>query len=158
MSSQPYSAELYRPGESVGYLLRRAQKLSMPLAESVFVGQELTLTQWIALAQLREGLIDTCGGLARCLDHDSGATTRMLDQLESRGLIARHRSEADRRVVHLTLTDAGHEAVEALIPRMGQLWQSVLSGFDTEEVSLLTSMLKRLIHRLDAESTARGLA
>jgi DNA-binding MarR family transcriptional regulator len=145
-------------GGSIGYLLRRAYKLSVPLAESLFVGQELSFTQWIALIQLRTGVIDTCGALARFLDHDSGATTRMLDQLEGCGLVSRRRSATDRRVVHLSLTDAGHNAAEALMPRIDALWRDVLTGFDPKEVTLLTRLLQRLIDRLDAETVNRGLA
>jgi DNA-binding MarR family transcriptional regulator len=107
---------------------------------------------------LREDVVDTCGGLARCLDHDSGATTRMLDQLEARGLIARQRSAVDRRVVHLVLTEAGRAATEALMPRIAGMWHNVLAGFDAGEVTLLTGLLQRLVVRLEAQGAARGLA
>jgi DNA-binding MarR family transcriptional regulator len=146
------------PAESIGYLLRRAHKLSVALAEDAFVGGELSFIQWLALMLLREDVVDTCGGLARCLDHDSGATTRMLDQLEARGLIARQRSAVDRRVVHLVLTEAGRAATEALMPRIAGMWHNVLAGFDAGEVTLLTGLLQRLVVRLEAQGAARGLA
>ncbi len=147
----------FRAEESIGYLLRRAHKLATPLADQAFVGEELSFTQWIALVQLRDGLVDTTSGLARCLDHDSGATTRMVDQLADRGLVARKRSEADRRVVHLVLTDTGRVAVERLVPRILDLWRTILGDFDAHEVALLTTLIKRLVARLDAETLARGL-
>ena len=158
MSTLAHEPELYRAVDSIGYLLRRAHKLSVPLAEQAFVGEDLSFTQWIALIQLRDGLVDTCGALARCLDHNSGATTRMLDQLEARGLIARRRSDTDRRVVHLTLTDAGRAAAERLIPSIARMWEAVLAGFPAEDLELLTALLQRLVVRLDAETAVRGLA
>jgi DNA-binding HxlR family transcriptional regulator len=43
----------------------------------------------------------------RGLGIDAGAITRMLDRLEAKGLVERVRSETDRRVVHVRLTEAG---------------------------------------------------
>jgi DNA-binding MarR family transcriptional regulator len=152
------SAGFHCPKESIGYLLRRAHKLSTAMADDAFTGEALTFTQWIALVQLREGTVDTCGGLARYLDHDSGATTRMLDQLEARGLVTRTRSATDRRVVNILVTEGGCLAVEALIPRLNALMQEVLVDFAADEVKLLTSLLVRLVNRLDAETAARRLS
>lgn len=44
----------------------------------------------------------------------SGAVTGMTDKLESLGLIRRERSEEDRRVVRLFLTDEGRAAVQRI--------------------------------------------
>ena len=45
--------------------------------------------------------------VARQLSLSSGATTIVLNQLETEGLIQRVRSEEDRRIVWLSLTDEG---------------------------------------------------
>ena len=158
MRSHAHEFAQYRAIDSVGYLLRRAHKLGVVLAEDAFVGEELSFTQWIALIQLRDGLVDTCGALARRLDHDSGATTRMIDQLAARGLVLRQRSDTDRRVVRLALTEAGRAAAERLIPRIAGLWSTILDDFAAEDVALFTRLLKCVVARLDGEAAARGLA
>ncbi len=149
MIERPITAADFRVEDSLGYLLKRAQRASFQLAEQAFRAEALSFVQWVALMQLRDGLVDTAGGLARCMGHDSGAMTRMLDQLEARGLIARERSRADRRVVHLRLTDEGASAANALIPRIAALWETLLDDFAPDEITLLRVMLQRLIQRID---------
>ncbi len=143
---------------SIGYLLRRAHKLSIPLAESTFAGHEITLTHWITLILLRDGIVSTSGALARCLGHNSGATTRMLDQLEERRLIARQRSAEDRRIIDLTLTDAGLAMVNRFVPHMNSVWDDLLDDFDADERTMLKTLLQRLVARLDAKTAERGVA
>ena len=41
--------------------------------------------------------------------HDSGALTRVIDQLAERGLLERVRRDKDRRKVEFELTDAGRK-------------------------------------------------
>ena len=66
---------------------------------------------------LREWGHSTSAELARDICHDAGSLTRILDELEQRDLIARARSETDRRVVSLSMTpsgiDAGRDAAAA---------------------------------------------
>lgn len=144
--------------QSIGYLLRRAHRLSLQLAEGTFVGAELSFVQWIALVLLRDGAVDTAGGLARTLGHDGGAMTRMLDQLETRGLVVRDRSTTDRRVVHLSLTALGREAANRLAPRVMALWDELLADFAADEVTQLTGLLHRLIARMSTLTSERGEA
>ena len=135
--------------DSFGYLLRRAHRGSAQLAESTFVGEELSFPQWVSLVLLRDGIADTAGGLARCLGHDAGAMTRLLDQIEDRGLMCRERSKADRRVVHLALTAEGRVAIARLMPKIDGLWEDLLEDFSVEEIAVFKSLLRRLVDRLD---------
>ena len=139
-----------RATDSIGYLLRRASRASSQLAENAFDGEELSFPQWISLVLLRNGIADTAGALARCVGHDAGAMTRLLDQLEERGLLRRERSKSDRRVVHLTLTDEGRSAIRRLAPRIAGLWDDLLEDFTVEEVGVLKSLLDRLVLKLDS--------
>lgn len=153
------SENIPRPAvtNSIGYLLRRAHKLSLPLAERTFAGQEITLTHWVTLILLRDGIVSTSGALARCLGHNSGATTRMLDQLEERRLIARQRSAEDRRIIDLTLTDAGLVTANRFVPHMDNMWDDLLDDFDADERTMLKLLLQRLVARLDIKTAERGV-
>lgn len=141
---------------SVGYLLYRARKLSLAQAERAVAGDEIGLTQHFALLHLRDGLADTSGGIARALDHDSGATTRMLDQLEERGLVTRRRSVVDRRVVHLALTGAGHDLADRMADRLHDLWDELLDPFGPSDRAMLVRLLQRLVVRLEAHAAESG--
>ena len=151
MAKTFYRTSTFKARNSVGYLIRRLNNLTMPHAEARFADQELTFTHWIALMSLRDGISRTCSDIARHLGHDTGATTRLLDQLEARGLIARCRDETDRRVVNLTLTDAGHSVATELMPRTVKFWNDMLADFTAAEATTLIALLTRLLRRMEAE-------
>lgn len=152
MSKPYYKADNFECRKSIGYLVRRLNNLLMPRAEALFADQELTFSHWIILMQLRENLADTCADLARHMNHDTGATTRLVDQLEQRGLIERTRSTEDRRVVHLSLTAEGKQVARSLLPRVIGNWNGLLEDFTHSEVTVLIELLTRLLMKIDADT------
>src|SRR4051812_43005029 len=54
--------------------------------------------------------------LGRKLLRSPSNITGMLDALEERGLVARTRRTEDRRVLDVSLTEAGHEAIARVFP------------------------------------------
>ncbi|MBK8309145.1 MAG: MarR family transcriptional regulator [Gammaproteobacteria bacterium] len=101
---------------------------------------------------LRDGISHTCSDIARHLGHDTGATTRLIDQLEARGLIARRRDKTDRRIVNLSLTDAGHAVATELMPRTVKFWNDMLAEFTAAEASTLIELLSRLLTRMESRT------
>lgn len=144
-----YKPESFHLHDSMGYLIKRSQRLLQERIEGLFEQQNFTLQQWVVLMYLRDGLATTTADMCRDLHHDSGAMTRLVDQLESRKLIERRRSADDRRVVELSLTKTGAEVLETLIPTACNALNTALDGFTREEVKMLQSMLRRLIGRLE---------
>ena len=106
MPEQFYDAATYQARDSVGYLVRRLYSIMRTRLEAAFAHHGLTLMQWIVLMHVRDGLARTASDIAREFSHDTGALTRVIDQLEKRGLLRRRRSARDRRVVELELTRA----------------------------------------------------
>lgn len=133
----------------MGYLLRRANTLLLPQVEALFGEHEFTFVQWAMLMQVRDGLASTCADISRNLNYDTGALTRVIDQLEGRGFVERQRSETDRRVVTLILTAEGKRAVDALIPVVVGALNNVLTDFTREEIEMLLGLLARLVTRLE---------
>jgi DNA-binding MarR family transcriptional regulator len=140
-----YRSTQYGMSNSVGYLIRRSSNLLMPQMEALFASESLTFSQWTVLMALREWGQSTAADLARNICHDAGSLTRILDELEERGLITRARSETDRRVVALTLTTKGLSMVETLLPRVVEFWNGLLSGFSHLEIKALVKLLGRLV-------------
>jgi len=145
-----YSAADYTVESSIGYLIRRASNLMVSRVETVFAAHEITFVQWLVLAYLRDGMANTAAELCRQLCHDSGALTRLVDQLCERGLIERQRSLQDRRIVELSLTDSGLKAVEALTPLVVDCLNCALGDFTQEEVDTLARLLGKLIDGIAA--------
>lgn len=162
-----YDVDTFNGCKSVGYLIRRCHNKMMPRIEARFADAELTFSQWVVLISLRDKAAGTCANIARAMNHDTGAVTRLVDQLEKRGLVARSRSTADRRVVHLKLLPAGKAMAKALTPRVVDFWNLVLADFSQAEAAGFLKLLARLDQRLDAQPlpdekpkprTARGKA
>ncbi|HVU20717.1 MAG TPA: MarR family transcriptional regulator [Rhizomicrobium sp.] len=152
MAARPfYSVETFAARRSIGYLIKRLNSLIVPRAESLFADADFTFSQWVVLMAVRDGIADTCAEIARHMDHDTGAVTRLVDQLEERGYLQRRRSTTDRRVVHLEITPAGKTLTKSLMPRLIGFWNAVLEGFSAEEATLLISLLTRLMTRIESQ-------
>jgi DNA-binding MarR family transcriptional regulator len=149
MPKPHYRPDSFHLRDSIGYLMKRSQRLMQERIEGLFEQQGFTLQQWVVLMYLRDGLAVTISDICRDLHHDSGAMTRLVDQLEARKLIERRRSADDRRVVELSLTDAGAAVLDALVPTACDALNTALDGFTRDEVKLLQSMLRRLLGRLE---------
>lgn len=67
--------------------------------------------------------------------------TRLIDRLESAGLVARRRCESDRRVVYIALTEAGAATTAALDKPVLQLHRQLLGHLDRESLATLNRLL-----------------
>ena len=147
-----YDIESYQPRKGVGHLLTRVRsEMLAALDEALEIDPELSkleisAAQFIVIATLAladgaKSASDLCKGIS----YDAGAMTRMIDRLESKGLIRRNRRPDDRRVVYVELTEEGHRA----FPRMRLLSMGVvnrfLRGFSQAEVRQLETYLSRML-------------
>lgn len=145
MPEQYYHPQTYLSRDSVGYLIRRLYTLLLARFEGALAQADFTLTQWIVLIQVRDGLARTASDIANDLGHDSGALTRVVDQLERRGYLQRNRSAKDRRVVELKLTPAGKAIIEELLPLVVDHTNAALAPLSKSEFVQLRSYLMRLL-------------
>jgi DNA-binding MarR family transcriptional regulator len=146
----------YRIEDSVGYLIRQGGALMRQELDHQFQHGDLTSVQWLTLMRLRDDPQCSAALLSRWLHHDSGAFTRVLDQLEAKGFLARERSLEDRRSVVLHLTDAGRAAAQAALPRVLDHINDALHDFTADEVTQLKQLLHKLIGRLESRAHRNG--
>ena len=139
----------FDPERSVGSLTKRVFQLARIGLEPVFADEEVTHVQWSALMALQFGVGGTAAELARHLCHDTGATTRIVDTLEERGLIERCRCTEDRRVVRLSLTDAGRAVTSRCKTKVMAQWNDWLADWSPEEIERFVSDLLRLRNKLE---------
>ena len=150
-----YDIETYQPRKGVGHLLSRvrtemlaaldkALEADQELAELEISSAQFIVIASLALADGTKSTSDLCKGIS----YDAGAMTRMIDRLESKGLIRRNRCPHDRRVVYLELTEEGHRA----FPRMRAISMGVvnrfLKGFSQAEARQLESYLTRMLENV----------
>jgi DNA-binding MarR family transcriptional regulator len=154
MARIPPPADLYRAGaycaeDSVAYLMKKVLASFIQQAELRLEPHDLTHAQWMPLFKLRQAKRMAVAEMARELQMDAGATTRLLDRLEKKGLCKRVRSTEDRRVVMLELTPDG-EAAAALVPGvLTDVLNAHLAGFSKTEWQALMSYLRRMLENGD---------
>jgi DNA-binding MarR family transcriptional regulator len=71
--------------------------------------------------------------------------TRLIDRLESKGIVRRVRSPGDRRTIQLELTPSGKALHPKIIAAMVDVNNNLLRGFSQSEVSQLEGYLKRML-------------
>jgi DNA-binding MarR family transcriptional regulator len=139
-----YHVEDFRGEICIGYLISRVFATNRHQLEALFEREDLSFTQWRVLMCLRDDHGHTSADISRELAHDKGSMTRLIDQLETRGMLRRQRNAEDRRVVFLTLTPSGRAAVDGLIPKLVDYYNALLASFSPQEVKQLTQLLTRL--------------
>jgi len=75
---------------------------------------------------------------------DSATLTGILDRLEAAGLIERRRHPADRRAIHICLTEKGRDIAGEIYDMSKKANQSFLSSLDTDEISTLHELLGKV--------------
>ena len=99
------------------YLIRRLQMISASIIAEAFEGEDMSLSEWAILIIISNHPGIDQSRLADTVSIDRVNTGRLVDQLESKGLIERHYDEADRRVWRLRCTRRGLHIRKRLLPR-----------------------------------------
>ena len=70
--------------------------------------------------------------------------TRLVDRLEAKGLVERHRQTDDRRCVECRLTPSGLALVEELDGPVDELDQRLMAGLTASQQSVLVQLAERV--------------
>lgn len=83
--------------------------------------------------------------LTERMQRDKSQMTRMVRQLEQKGLVTRHPSSEDARVTLLALTPSGAEVVLQIQQAVAESLEEVLSPLNQEELATLQAILQRAL-------------
>jgi DNA-binding MarR family transcriptional regulator len=140
-----YRPEALDPERSIGLLMRRGVNSVVQAVDRQLVEHDLTHAQWVPLYKLYRGECTTMAGLSRELQIDPATMTRALDRLETKGLVRRVRSEQDRRVVQLELTNEGRRLAPQVPAVLSAVLNAHLAGFSKAEWETLIDLLRRVV-------------
>ena len=90
------------------------------------------------LGSLNQGEI--CGKLLK----SGGNITLVIDNLEARGLVRRERDPGDRRVVTVSLTEAGREVIERIFPEHVRAIVEEMGVLTADEQETLGHLCRKL--------------
>lgn len=89
-------------------------------------------------------------GLATQMGVSQATVTALVDKLVARGMVARHRSDVDRRQTDVAITDKGREAVSQSPDALQQKYVKSFEGLQDWEQAQLVASLERVAAMLDA--------
>ena len=140
-----YTPQSFSLTHSVGFLLTKARNLITAEMDTALKDLDITGPQMGILLAMQRGLASTPFELSKMLSVDTGLMTRMLDKLETKGLLERSRSVDDRRVVNLVLTKKGEE-IAGEIPNIApEVLNLRLKKFTKAEFEELCRLLNKFI-------------
>jgi len=82
--------------------------------------------------------------LAEAIGIEGASLVRLLDGLESAGLISRETDPTDRRANVLSLTEAGREVVADIQNRLAGLRETVFSGIDADQIAAVMAVFEAI--------------
>lgn len=135
-----------RPMAVVGRVSRVARRIDLA-QRATFARYDLDPPAFDVLATLRrsgEPFALTAGDLMRSAMVTSGAITQRLDRLEARGLVRRGPHPGDGRVVLVTLSPAGRELVDRVLPDHLATEERLLAGLTQVQRAALADLLRSL--------------
>jgi len=130
-------------------LLRQALSDLTHAVDRKLAGRTLTFAKSTPLIALLDGRRHTASSIARHARGDTGAMTRIIDDLEDKDLIMRERSRADRRVVYLQLTARGREVARDLPAVVRDAMEANLACLTGSEREILKGLLRRVCAGVD---------
>ena len=129
--------------EQIGFILRKvSQRHAAIFAERI--GNDLTPTQWAALAKLSEKGPCSQNLLGRRTAMDVATIKGVIDRLVKRGYAETRADPKDGRLLMVALTAAGETAVEQARVNAHAITKATLSPLTDAEGATLLSFLKRL--------------
>jgi DNA-binding MarR family transcriptional regulator len=136
-------ANVYLLDEQVGFLLRQASQRHT----AIFAGRmidDLTPTQWAALARLKERGPCSQNLLGRLTAMDAATIKGVVDRLVSRGLAETHSNPQDSRRLTIALTQAGGDLVGRATPAAQEITQTTLAPLSASERRTIVRLLGKL--------------
>jgi len=116
---------------------------------------ELTDAQYSLLFCLRDQSQMSVRDLADAADLSPASVTEMLEGLAAAGLVERHRSDRDRRVVFTSLTEGGRGLVEERRARFEPRFRAAMDGFSERDLLVASAVLDRLRDLFDEVAEER---
>lgn len=117
------------------------------------MGEGMSGGQFHLLRHLYHHGPQKASALSSEFDVSNSHVTQLSDGLVKRGWIHRRRSQTDKRVVEMTITASGIEAVQAMEQKRLEHFRHKFDAFSTEEIDHLLRLIRKID---DYPQTERG--
>jgi DNA-binding MarR family transcriptional regulator len=130
--------------ETLVYLYTESRRLTKERARAFgLTGPQLTVVK--VLEQLGDLSLSSLSARIRA---QNSTVTGIIDRMEREDLVRRERSEADRRIVHITLTDKGKELADKIEVQPMQIFRQALGSLPRKDIEELFRILGAVQRRV----------
>ena len=144
---------------SPGHLLHRAQQRAEEVFAASLGDDNVTLRQFAVLAAVSEKAGRTQTELVRITGIDRSTLADMMDRLEKKGLVAREKSDTDKRAKIVRLTGKGRARLTEATPHALAADAAILAALPKNKRRAFLGTLEGLVIAIDtaaAEADARA--
>ncbi len=135
----------------MGYIADNSSKIICDAFSEKVKKLGVTRVQWIALYYLGKEEFISQKELAERMNVKESSVARLLDRMERDGLVERLRSEDDKRVTNLVLTEKGRQHRTELLPE-GERFEKLLhKNISDEEMQIFTKVLSKMVNNIKEE-------
>ena len=131
--------------------LRRIMRAADIFSQKLMKSSGLTAPQLLLMQGIEKEGSPSLSTLARHLVVSQATVTRIMDRLERAGLVQRERSSTDKRVVNVTLTEAGRDKLARAPEPLQEEFLRRFRDLDAWEQQMLNASLLRIAKMMDAE-------
>ncbi|MBB6624895.1 MarR family transcriptional regulator [Clostridium gasigenes] len=136
----------------IGFIFNNASRKLNQFAVNFFKPYDLTPEQAGIIRRLGEQEGISQKDLSMRMAKDQTNITRLLDQLERKGLIRRGPNLEDRRSFLIYLTVKGKEINEKIIPVETEIMDAVLKGVSGERKALLNEIISEFVENINTHN------
>lgn len=128
----------------MGYLLRRVSNQVSGKFERSLSARSISVAEWVVLSQVANRRGITSGELADGLNLTRGAISKIVEKLETKGLLSRSSVQDDARVKKLFLTNNGSEILPQLVKIADDNDRRFFGSLTDGEQQVLRKLLQKL--------------
>ena len=135
------------PTQTIFYTVENAIKQYRKMSQKEITSQisDITIDQALILLLIDENPDYSQVEIAEILFKDYASITRMIELMVANGYLERKGERDDKRRAAIEITAKGKKGIVKLLPIIKSNRERALKGINTEEVTLVTSILQKII-------------
>lgn len=138
------------PQNSLDYQMYLAQREIIKFYNrNLLKDKQLSYQHYLVIMVLHEEKVMPVLQLGERLAFQSGTITPILKKMEARGIVSRHRSDADERIVMIQLTEEGESLVRDLFKVPLEMFK--VSKLEVEDYKKLMAYSKKIVDNVTYE-------
>lgn len=133
-----------------------SERVSHRLAVDYGRSHGLTVPEWRVLVHLSDRAKPvSVREITEAVALGKPSVSRAVTRLVSAGLVSKHPSQGDNRLVDIALTKDGRIALDAILPRALEVEHRLRGALSDSEQETLAALMEKLHHILDADPRAK---